>query len=248
MAFKELPDAGERLRVENDKNEIKVFHSLQNYSKKVRESKEAEESFQEKPKIKFKNRWEKRKFYSGKPEEIERKYRKQVEDLEEIIEFKEMKKQDTTKLNQELQEKQKILDDYLKEEVETFNVILKTGDYGTLEVLNKSVGQLKDKNGNYNLTIFKAEVGPVTETDLLESLEFDARIYTMDSNIPPDVRKQAQIDEIKINSYKIIYELLDDLKALNNSFDQDDPDNWTQIGSAVVKEVFEIKINKKSNI
>lgn len=93
-------------------------------------------------------------------------------------------------------------------------VILKADVHGSLEALRGSLEKLH--NDEVRVTLLHGGVGPVSESDVMLAATSSAVILGF--NVRPDVNaeREAQRLGIEIKTYRIIYELLDDVqKALD---------------------------------
>ena len=99
--------------------------------------------------------------------------------------------------------------------------------------------------GNRNFEIIKADVGPVTENDLIESLEFESKIYGMDLTFASGVEQMVKQEGIDVRKFKIIYQLLEDLDKLNDTMNSTYA-GLEILGKATIKEAYDIKLNASS--
>ncbi|GAB1401213.1 translation initiation factor IF-2 [Elusimicrobiota bacterium] len=116
-------------------------------------------------------------------------------------------------------------------------IILKTDVQGSLGALCDALERMS--NSEINLKIIHKGAGSITESDVVLAAASDAMIVGF--NIRPDatVEKLAEIEGVSINVYRIIYELIADIKAAMEGLL--DPDTKERIiGKAVVKQVFKL--------
>lgn len=168
-------------------------------------------------KISFKSRKERRKFYSGKSEEILEKYTKMKEEI-----LAEMAEQTSKNLTEQLEKSQKrleevesLLTELNAEEEEKLGVIVKAADFGTIETLQATVGNILDANGNNNFDVVKSEVGPISRGDIDLASAIRGVIVSMDSKPSEDIKKYAKESSVDILNFNIIYKLIEELEALN---------------------------------
>jgi len=83
-------------------------------------------------------------------------------------------------------------------------IILKSDVWGTLEAIVGSLPQ--------GIQVVSQEVGDINESDVLLAATTSAQILGFNVRIPSAVAKLASTERVKIKSYNIIYELLDDIK------------------------------------
>ncbi len=95
-------------------------------------------------------------------------------------------------------------------EVQMFNVIVKADVQGSLTSVINSLKAL-DTN-EVSTQVVSAGIGPVNENDLHLAQTSDAVIYGFNVAIPSSIRQAASRDKISIRLYKVIYELIDDVR------------------------------------
>ena len=70
-----------------------------------------------------------------------------------------------------------------------------------------------DTKGEITLNIVATGVGDITENDVYMAVGEDTVIYGFNVTVPTNIAKMANRDGVKIRTYRVIYELLDDAKA-----------------------------------
>jgi translation initiation factor IF-2 len=121
--------------------------------------------------------------------------------------------------------------------VKDLRIVLKTDVQGSLGALCDALERMS--NNEINLRIIHKGAGGITESDVALAAASDALIVGF--NIRPDavVEKLAETEGVSINVYRIIYELIADVKAAMEGLL--DPDMKEKIlGKAVVKQVFKL--------
>lgn len=116
-------------------------------------------------------------------------------------------------------------------------IILKTDVQGSLGALCDALERMS--NAEINLEIIHKGAGSITESDVVLAAASDALIVGF--NIRPDaaVEKLAENEGVSINVYRIIYDLIADIKAAMEGLL--DPDTQEKItGKAIVKQVFKL--------
>jgi len=86
-----------------------------------------------------------------------------------------------------------------------FKIILKADVAGSLEALEAALAQ-------QGLQIISASTGEISESDVLEAVSHKARIIGFNTKASSAVLKLAEAENISIKTYKIIYELLEDIQ------------------------------------
>ncbi|TNE44219.1 MAG: translation initiation factor IF-2 [Deltaproteobacteria bacterium] len=91
------------------------------------------------------------------------------------------------------------------------NIILKTDVEGTLEALKQSL--LKLKNEEIELAITHAAVGGITENDINLGSTTGSVVFGFNVRADSKAQRLSESEGIEIRTYRVIYELLDDVKA-----------------------------------
>jgi len=97
-------------------------------------------------------------------------------------------------------------------------IILKADMEGTLEAIKNNLSQ--------GCQIIKAEVGEVNDSDILMAATSSAEVIAFNIKIPHQIKKLAETERVKISSYQVIYELLEDverkvLKVMEPTIDEE---------------------------
>ena len=122
-------------------------------------------------------------------------------------------------------------------EIKELNVIVKADVHGSVEAMQQSLLQLSTEE--VKLVIIHGGVGAITETDVMLASASGAII--MGFNVRPDVnaRKAAEIKQVDIRSYRVIYEALDDIKkAMSGLLDPEIRE--IVLGRAEVRAIFKV--------
>jgi len=129
------------------------------------------------------------------------------------------------------------LQDISMGKIKNLNIILKTDVQGSLGALCDALERMS--NSEIKLNIIHKGAGSITESDVVLAAASDAMIVGF--NIRPDaaVSKVAEQEGVHINVYRIIYELIADIKAAMEGLLS--PETKERItGKAVVKQVFKL--------
>ncbi len=108
------------------------------------------------------------------------------------------------------------LEDLLKkgdqEEKRDMEVIVKADVQGSLEAILQALGKIK--GGEVELKVIHSGVGGIITSDVILAKASDATILGF--NVRPDtaVRALADSEQIEIRTYRVIYDLLDDIDAM----------------------------------
>ncbi|MFH1329554.1 MAG: translation initiation factor IF-2 [Actinomycetota bacterium] len=107
---------------------------------------------------------------------------------------------------------QSLLDELRNDEQAELRIIVKADTQGSQEAIREAVGKIGRTGGR--ITIVHAAVGGINENDVL--LADATRSVIFGFNVRPDAkaRRVAGDSGIEIRTYRIIYELLDDIEAM----------------------------------
>jgi len=131
-------------------------------------------------------------------------------------------------------------------------VILKSDVAGTLEAILASLPE--------NVEVVSSGVGDVTESDVLLANAVGAEIIGFRVKISGGVKKLAQVEKVEITTYRVIYELLEEieekvLKIMEPTIDEEILGQAEIIAEFLVKKqrvagckVYEGKIAKKDKL
>jgi len=120
------------------------------------------------------------------------------------------------------------------EENKKLKIILKADVVGTLEAIKNNLSE--------NCQVLKTGVGVVNDSDVLLAGGSKAEISAFNVKVPGKVKKLAETEKVKITTYNVIYELLEDvekkaLKIIEPTIDE------KILGRAEILERFEMKEN-----
>ena len=117
-----------------------------------------------------------------------------------------------------------------------FNVIIKGDVLGSVTSVVDSLKMI-DTKGEVMLNIVSSGVGDITENDIYMAEGGNTVVYGFNVNVPTNIVKLAARDGVEIRNYKIIYELLDDVKtSMENLLDAEIVE--TEMGEMKIKGVF----------
>tara|TARA_Y100001933_G_scaffold265279_1_gene339616 strand:- start:29459 stop:32344 length:2886 start_codon:yes stop_codon:yes gene_type:complete len=128
-------------------------------------------------------------------------------------------------------------------ETNYLRVVLKADVQGSIDVLNKTLSEVG--NDEVAVKVIHSAVGGVTESDVLLADASDAIVVGFHVVANAVVRDIADHRKVEIRNYRVIYDLVDDIKsALEGMLAPEVKEE--QLGVAEVKQVF--KISKVGNI
>lgn len=91
-----------------------------------------------------------------------------------------------------------------------FNIILKADVQGSLTSVADSLRALDTEE--VAARIVSSGIGVINESDIHQAHTSDAIIYGFNTDAPSSVRRLAMRDKVEIRLYKVIYELIDDVR------------------------------------
>lgn len=121
------------------------------------------------------------------------------------------------------------------EDKEVINIILKADVSGSLEAVLTNLPA--------KIVVVEKSVGEITESDVLLAKTLGAEIFGFNVPISSDVKKLAETEKVKVQTYKIIYDLFKELEDLVSGRRESKP-NRRILGKAEILAVFEMKGDK----
>jgi translation initiation factor IF-2 len=99
-----------------------------------------------------------------------------------------------------------------QDDVKDFDVVVKADVQGSLTSV---VDSLKMINGDeeVNVRVIGMGVGNISENDIRLAMNGNTVVYGFNVDLPPNVKRLAQRDRVEVRIFKVIYELIDDVKA-----------------------------------
>lgn len=119
--------------------------------------------------------------------------------------------------------------------LQELNIIVKADVQGSLTSVIDSLKTLD--NEEVAVRIVGSGVGAITENDMHMAHTSKAIIYGFDVTLPTNVKQLASRDKVSVRMYKVIYELIDDVKAELTSMLAPEVIE-TPLGRLVVKGIF----------
>jgi len=123
--------------------------------------------------------------------------------------------------------------------IDKLNIILKTDTQGSLDALQEAIKKIKIESEEVKIDIIHAGIGNITETDVM--LASASKAIIIGFNIRPDtnVQKMAKSEKVDIRLYKIIYDLIDEIKSALKGYIKPKIEEYI-CGQAEVREIFKI--------
>lgn len=97
------------------------------------------------------------------------------------------------------------------DEKKTLALVIIADSQGSLEAIQQTVEAMMPKE--VRLSIIRAEVGTVTDSDVLTAAAGGAVVYAFNTNVSGMSRKLAEKENVDIKSYDVIYHLSEDVRA-----------------------------------
>ena len=124
-----------------------------------------------------------------------------------------------------------------EKDVKILNIVLKTDVNGSLEAIKSSI--MKLVNDEVKINILHSGVGAVSESDLILANASNAMVIAFNVSQDSKVKTTAERMKIKIYSYKIIYELLDEIERVIKGMKEPKYEE-VYLGMAEVRVVFKL--------
>lgn len=96
--------------------------------------------------------------------------------------------------------------------VQELNLVVKADVAGSLESLLENLGQLR--NEEVGVKVVGSGVGDISESDVTLAKTAHALVLGFNVGISSTVKQLALREQVKVQLYKVIYELLDDIRAV----------------------------------
>lgn len=125
---------------------------------------------------------------------------------------------------------------------QNINLIIKTDTRGSKEAIMDSIDKLIKQNKDIKcpIRVVVSTIGDVSESDVELAENTDAIILTLHVRTEKNAMLMAKEKEVNLQSFDIIYKMLEYLQELLNS-KREVVTTWKKVGEATVKKVFDIK-------
>ncbi|MEI7891158.1 MAG: translation initiation factor IF-2 [bacterium] len=107
---------------------------------------------------------------------------------------------------------QKLMRIIEEDKIQKLNLVLKADVQGSLEAIEQIISSIKTDEVIIN--IVESEVGNITESDVKVSAPSQASIFGFNVEITPVAKRLAEGSDVKIKTFKIIYELVEEVKKM----------------------------------
>lgn len=120
-------------------------------------------------------------------------------------------------------------------QIQEVPIIVKADVQGSLTSITDSVRLLE--NEELRMHVIGSGVGSITESDIQMAATSKALIYAFNVSTPTNVRKLAERENVSIRDFQVIYELLDDAKAVLSALLAPEIKE-TELGKLIIRGVF----------
>lgn len=120
-------------------------------------------------------------------------------------------------------------------ELRQLNLIIKADVQGSLEAIKSSIEKIETQD--IPIKIIHSSTGAINENDILLAKASNGIVFGFNTSVNNEAKKQADLDDITIKSYKIIYEILEDItKVIQGLYKPEFIE--TELGEAEVRQLF----------
>ena len=127
----------------------------------------------------------------------------------------------------------------------TLSVVVKGDVHGSVEAIIGALHKMTEDNDEIAVQVLHSGVGGITESDVTLAGASNALVIGFNVRANAQARDQAQRDGVKVKYYNIIYNVIDDAKAiLSGMLDPEEREEY--LGQAEIRQVF--NISKFGNI
>lgn len=129
-------------------------------------------------------------------------------------------------------------------EVEILPIVIKADVHGSVEAIMGSLQKMTEENTELDVRILHSGVGGITETDISLAAASGAMVIGFNVRANQQAKQMADNEDISIQYYSIIYNLIDDVKAMLGGMLSPER-RETYMGRAEIRQVFNVsKVGK----
>jgi len=132
----------------------------------------------------------------------------------EIAEFRERRRRDLLNLAAKKSSLENLFSDIKTGARKELAVIVKGDVHGSVEAIASSLGKVAGENTEVYVRIIHAGVGAINESDIALANASKALVVGFNVRANPQARDLARRDGIDIRYYSVIYNIMDDVKAM----------------------------------
>ena len=134
---------------------------------------------------------------------------------------------------------EQMMSDIAKGEVQELPLIIKADVHGSLEAILSNIAALTRNDDEVSARVLLAGVGGISESDITLAAASNALVIGFNIRADAPARQLAKRHVVEIRYFRVIYELLDELRAMLSGM-LTPTEREETLGSARVKEVFNI--------
>jgi len=124
-----------------------------------------------------------------------------------------------------------------QEEKKVISIIVKADVHGSKEAIEQSLNKMESEK--IEIKIIHTAVGEINESDVTLAIASQARIFGFNVKANSQAKVLSKREGIKISSFSIIYEVLDEAQKIIDGMEQNELIEKL-IGKAIVKQVFQL--------
>ncbi len=129
-----------------------------------------------------------------------------------------------------------------QDEKRIISIIIKADVHGSKEAIEQSLNKMN--SDKVTMKIIHTAVGEINESDVTLAIASKARIFGFNVKANSQAKTLSKREGIRISYFSIIYEVLDEAQKIVEGLDKD-VEVETQIGKAMIKQVFELSDSNK---
>lgn len=119
--------------------------------------------------------------------------------------------------------------------LKTLKIVLKADTKGSLEAITQSLAEIKDKD--VAIKVIHSGVGNINESDVIMAAASGGIVFGFHVDLPVQAEKTAEREHVEVLQYKIIYNLIDDVKKLLSGLLEPEIVK-VELGKVEVKKIF----------
>ena len=121
--------------------------------------------------------------------------------------------------------------------VKELKVVIKADVHGSLEAIDGSLNKLGA--GTIRIKMIHTGIGAITDNDIMLASASDAVVIGFNVRPTNQTRKLANREQVEIRTYRVIYDLINDIKAALEGLLEPETEEVI-LGQAEIREVFQI--------
>jgi len=132
----------------------------------------------------------------------------------EITEFRQRRRREIQAAATKRSTLEQMMQNIKEGEAKEFPILIKGDVHGSVEALRTALIKLSEDNTEVKVNVLDAAVGAITESDVTLANASKGLIVGFNVRANPQAREMAKRDGIEIRYYSIIYNVIDDVKAI----------------------------------